>query len=136
MPSIEYACICVGAFTVRCWRISCSRVVLASSWLWSDVCCSSMERICPSCGSSSSFRLATRNDCRTTRSRRGMLLSAVTQAPQIASLQMSSKGVNTFDQNQSAQITERVSSTPFVVGFSRCLLLQGEEQRQQAEAAL
>lgn len=66
--------------------ISCSRAALASSWLWSGVCCSSIDRICPSCGSSSSARSPTRNNCRTIRSRRGTVLSADTQAPHIASL--------------------------------------------------
>lgn len=85
-------CIPVFAvFTVRCCMISCSRAALASSWLWSGVCCSSIDRICPSCGSSSSLRSPTRNDCRTIRSRRGTVLSANTQAPQIASLQIESQ---------------------------------------------
>lgn len=86
-------CVYVCVFTVRCCMISCSRAVLASSWLWSGVCCSSIDRICPSCGSSSSFISPTCNNCRTIRNRRGMELSAVTQAVQTASLQMSHKGV-------------------------------------------
>lgn len=83
-------------FTVRCCMISCSRAALASSWLWSGVCCSSIDRICPSCGSSSSLRSPTRSNCRTIRSRRGTVLSANTQAPQIASLQVSDKDVLTL----------------------------------------
>lgn len=78
--------------TVSCCMISCSRAALASSWLWSGVCCSSIDRICPSCGSSSSLRSPTHNNCRTILSRRGTVLSADTQAPQIASLHMSHKG--------------------------------------------
>lgn len=64
--------------------ISCRRGALAISWLWSGVCCNSINRICPRCGSSSSLR--SKHPCRTIRRRRGTLLSATTQAPHITSL--------------------------------------------------
>ena len=65
----------------------CSRVAFASMWLRSAVCCSSRDSIWASWGSSSSHRSLTRNDCRTNRNSRGMLLNTATHAPHTASLQ-------------------------------------------------
>lgn len=93
--------------TVRCWMISCSKVELASSWVWSGTCCSSIDRICPSWGSSSSFRSLTSISCRTIRSRRGTALSADTQAPHMASLRVWQTFLSCISSSKPIQLRRR-----------------------------
>lgn len=125
----------VSVCTVRCCMMSCSRAELAISWLWSGVCCSNSDRICPSWGSSASFRSLTCISCRSVRSRRGTALNADTQAPHIASLEVVDKLVSIPDMGardrRRAQISgaKKCRHTPFVVGFLRWLL-EGDELSQ------
>lgn len=117
--------VCHGV-TVRFCMMSCSRAELAISWLWSGVCvcCSNINRICPSWGSSASFRSLTCISCRSVRSRRGTALNADTQAPLIASLEVVDRLILIPDMwardHSQAEISEaKKCHTPFVVGFLR-----------------